>query len=377
MRNRMERNVKRIAAGLLAGALVLTGICFGPTNHPKAYASEVAGASENAVHTEQLEIGKYIQGTERIAPKPEAAGYEGWVFAGWYTDPGCSQETALTKETAETAALAGGTKYAKFVPAELLSVKCQTLADTEEGSRNSQLRLVSTVDNLQYSKVGFEILMEGKQPINYSTDKVYKKITVTDTSASNVVFDYAPKDFHAMAEWFTTVTVVNIQNADFAAGILIRPYWETMDGTLVYGVSRYARVEDYYRNIVNVPVRLYSDKEVAAGYLEVGYDNKRFTYLGKEEGYDVGTVFEEMEAADVVVEGKGKIRCVGNVKDIAKDAKADGLYVNLRFARIGNGTDTAEEIRFEVLNEDFCDNLERKTDVYVPDGVYRQMPGKK
>ena len=229
------------------------------------------------------------------------------------------------------------------------------------------MRLVSTVDNLQYSKVGFEILMEGKQPINYATDKVYKKITVTDTSASNVEFDYAPEDFHAMAKWFTTVTVINIQNADFAAGILIKPYWETMDGTLVYGVSRYARVEDYYRNIVNVPVRLYSDKEVAAGYLEVGYDKNRFTYVGKDDGYDVGTVFEEMEVA----EGDGSIRCVGNVKNITSDKAADGMYVNLRFER-KNASD-ASDARFTISNADFCNKEETTVDFQVFDVIYKQI----
>ncbi len=334
MRNSVRRNMKKIATGFLATTLILAGVCYLPVNTPKVYA-----ADETAIHTEKLNIEAYVGGAERVAPKPQKAGYEEWVFAGWYSDESCGKEYALKKETKT------GEAYAKFVPAGLHSVKCQTLADTTSDKDITQLRLVSAVDNLQYESVGFDIQI-GEHKIHYESQKVCKEIKVTETSNSKVEFGCTPKDFHAMANWFTTVTIINIQKNEFSTGILISPFWTTLDGTRVYGVSRYARVEDSYLNIVNVPVRLYSDEQVAAGYLEVGYDKAKFKYAG----YDAGTVFEEMEAAD----GNSVVRLVGNVKDIKSNVTADGMYVNLRFQKVEGATlGTAET--FTVSGEQFSD----------------------
>ncbi len=360
MRNSARRNVKRIAAGLLAGMLILTGVYYLPANSAKAYA---AGAvDETVVHTEEFyTIEDYVGGAERIAPKPKETGYEEWVFAGWYSDESCKKEYALSSE-AKT-----GKAYAKFVPAELLSVKCQTLAGTTEDRENTQLRLVSTVDNLQYESVGFDIQI-GEKKIQYKSQKVCKEIKATETSNSKVEFDCTPKDFHAMADWFTTVTIINIQKDAFSTGIFINPFWTTMDGTTVYGVSRYARVEDSYLNIVNVPVRLYSDAQAAAGYLEVGYDKDICSYVGAEsgKGYDIGTVFKEMEAA----EKNGVVCCVGNVENIGQNVKTDGMYINLRF-KVSDLT-KLEKMTFSVSKEQFCDKAENELrDFDVFDVVYR------
>ena len=361
MRNRIGRNVKKIAAGLLAGTLILTGVCYLPTNNQKAYAAEVV--DEKVIHTERLNMSQYVNGTEKIAPKPKDSGYEEWVFAGWYSETSCDKGEAITSGIPE-----GNYAYAKFVPAELLSVKCQALLNSDMLER-SQLRLVSTVDNLQYKDVGFEIQMKGKKPIEYSTETVYKSITTSDEI--QVEFSYAPTDFHPMAQWFTTVTIINIDSNDYKAGILINPFWTTLDGTKVYGVSRYARVEDSYLNIVNVPVRLSSDAQVAAGYLEVKYDTGKCSYVGADNGYDVGTVFEEMEVA----EKNGVVRCVGNVKTINQNVKADGMYINLRF-KVSDLT-SLDDMTFTVSKEQFCDNEEKEIQNFdVFDMVYRNITKK-
>ena len=338
MRNSIRRNAKKIAAGLLTATLILVGVCYLPANNSKAYAAGVV--DETVIHTEKLNIAAYVGGAERIAPKPQMDGYEEWVFAGWYSDESCGNEYALREETKT------GEAYAKFVPAELLSIKCQILADTTVNTDSTQLRLVSTVDNLQYESVGFDIQM-GEKIFHYESKKVCKEIKVTENSNSKVEFGCTPKDFHAMANWFTTVTIINIQKNQFTNGIFINPFWTTLDGTTVYGVSRYARVEDSYLNIVNVPVRLYSDEQVAAGYLEVGYDKTKFAYVG----YDAGTVFEEMEAA---ADGAGIVRLVGNVEDIKSNVAADGMYVNLRFEKV-KGVSLATAETFTVTGELFSD----------------------
>ena len=356
MRNSIERNVKKIVAGLLTGTLLLAGVCYLPVNNQKVYAA--VAVDETVIHTEKLNIADYVGGAERIAPKPQKDGYEEWVFAGWYSDESCGKEYALKEETKI------GEAYAKFVPSELLSVKCQTLLNSDR-RENTQLRLVSTVDNLQYDNVGFDIRM-GEKTFHYESKKVCKEIKVTETSNSQVEFGCTPTDFHPMAQWFTTVTIINISQDDYEKGIFINPFWTTLDGTRVYGVSRYARVEDSYLNIVNVPVRLYSDEQVAAGYLEVGYDKTKFTYAG----YDTGTVFEEMEAA---ADGAGTVRLVGNVGDIKSNVSADGMYVNLRFQKV-EGASLEETEIFVVSGEQFSDNLEiLQNDMDVSNIVYKNL----
>ncbi len=353
MKNQMMRKLlKRTAAILLAQALVVAGVCL--TENGSAVQASQTTENTESIYKEQLEVSHYIQGEKRTAPKPTKDGYRDWIFAGWFTDEACS--TAIAKDTVS------GVYYAKFVPAELLSVRCQTLKDTDAAARNSKLRVVSTVDNLNYNRVGFAFKMGDKKSFEFDTTTVYQRI---EEVAGGVSFDYVPKDFHPLAGYFTTVTLINISNEDFQTGFLISPYWETRDGTVVYGVSRYARIEDSYRNIVNVPVRLYTDQEAAAGYLEVGYDSSIYEYVG----CDTGTVYEEMEAAN----SDGKVRCVGNVADIAGNAKADGMYINLRFQVMAGESIPPAGSVFSVLEERFVDREENAVGLAVSDVIYKKL----
>ena len=151
----------------------------------------------------------------------------------------------------------------------------------------------------------------------------------------------------------------NIPKASFATGFLVTPYWVTLDGTKVSGITRYARVEDYYQKNINVPVRLYTDEAVAAGYLEVLIPDG-CTYVG----YDAG-IFEEMEVA---VSGS-TVKIVGNVADISNDKTADGLYANLRFSTSSAPADGA----FTVSNPDFCDISENTKTLSVVEAAYNDF----
>ncbi len=347
---------RKLAAGTLALALTLTGVCVWSGEAAEAQASEVT-EQDTWVHTEQLDISSYrTEEGNYTAPKPTDSTHKDWLFAGWYMEENCT--TAVGADVVE------GECYAKFVPAEVLSVKCQIQAGiTDETTENGKLRIVSTVDTLNYQNVGFEIRIEGGGSLHYETKEVYQRIAA---ESDGVAFDYAPEDFHESAQYFVTATIINIPNTAFKTGIQITPYWTTLDGTKVSGVSRYARVEDGYLNIVNVPVRLYSVEEAAAGYLEVAYDGDKFAYVGA----DTGNVFAEMETAD---DGSGRVRCVGNVADISGNAAADGMYVNLRF-QVKEDVSLGAEETFTVSGEDFCDNQENLLEGYdVSDVVYKNL----
>ncbi len=357
-------NLKRVAAGFLAGALILSGTLNLPENHQNVYAAkEAVTVDEEKALVEKRNVSEFcVDGEngekERTAPKPLTSGHEEWVFAGWYTEEGCAQANALSKDTFD------GEAYAKFVPAELLSVRCQTLAGTNGETEKSKLRLISVVDSPAYASVGFEMQMKGWKH-TYDTDTVCKEVAMKE---GGVPYNYVPKDIHPMGAYFTTVTLTGIVNGNFSDGFFIRPYWKTLDGTTVYGVSRYARVEDSYLNIVNVPVRLYRNQDIAAGYLKVTCDNPNLSYYG----WDAGKVLDEME-----VNGAGaSVRCVGNVGKIDSNVKADGMYVNLRFQWTGTGK-LEQDVTFTVSDTEFCDNEEQNEALDVANVVYKYIKSSK
>ena len=365
MKNGMiKRLCKKITAGVLASALILTAAGLPGGKEQKVQASG-STADETAIYTETLDISTYRK-DGNSAPRPSDGAHKDWIFAGWYETAEC--DTPVAKETA------AGMKVAKFVPAELLSIRCQTLNGTDENSPSSKLRIVSTVDNLKYSRVGFELQMKKADGTTktaiYDTKSVCKEVVETEDGVS---FQYAPADFHPMANYFTTVTVTGISNANFSKGFYIRPYWETLDGTLVYGVSRYARVEDSYLGIINVPVRLYSGAQVAKGSLTVDYDSSRYTYYpNRDESYDLAEgFFTEM----VAVDGEGSVTCTGETG--GADVTADGMYVNLRF-QLKKGSSVPEDgSTFAVANVSFQNQDGNAKTINVPDIVYRKITSSK
>lgn len=330
---------KRVWAYLLAIAMVFTGMtCFG---------APIARA-ENACYTESIDITPYKEG---IAPKPADPAHAGWIFAGWFTDTACT--TAVDRETAT------GAQYAKFVPSGVLSAKCQVLSDTTSTSDTSKIRFVSTIDNLKYQQVGFKYQIAGGAEKSYTTTQVMKSIVANE---GGVAFGYQPTVFDECSQYFITVTMKNIPNRAFATGIRITPFWVTLDGTEVEGVSRYIRVEDHYNKIVNVPVRLYDNADVAAGLLSISYDAAKYDYVGS----DNGTVFDSTKCNAKA----GLVYCVGNVDDISGNTPADGMFVNLRFQLKESQTNDGA---FTVVDKDFCNNVEESVTVSVAEAAYKAV----
>lgn len=158
---------------------------------------------------------------------PERGGY---VFAGWYYNEACTESVEQNVTTLE----AGRKAYAKFVPASVLSVKAQLKLPTgitaEQITADSkvQMRLVTTVDTLRYKKVGFKVTSNG----------ITKEFTTTTayTSINAAGVKVEAKDFSEASTYFITKNLGNItvgSNQD--REIIVQAFWETMDGTIVYG----------------------------------------------------------------------------------------------------------------------------------------------
>lgn len=159
----------------------------------------------------------------------------GKVFAGWYSDKECT--TSYTGTT--------GYAYAKFVDANVLTAWAQI----KEGEETNEIRFLSSVDGLDYEKVGFSISGtygdKNLKATNTETKTVYTYITaeeaqvypnaITKSNDSKFIFTHVIKGLDKETKLTVTVT----------------PYWVTADGTKVNGAPK--TFEAQGGNVVTVP----------------------------------------------------------------------------------------------------------------------------
>ncbi|MBQ2986244.1 MAG: hypothetical protein IJE23_02040 [Tyzzerella sp.] len=186
---------------------------------------------------------------------PEEPGY---VFSGWYED------SEYTKPIEQD--VTSGKAWAKFVEDDVLSVKPQIKvvadgsdADTKPDlpSDETDLRMATTVDSLDYRKISFFVAKEknGAYGAELNTASVegadgrlvYKKLYAIGDEST--VWTYKPTAFAWQSEYFKTFTLTRIPKSDYDKMIKITPYWITMDGTLVRGKTLETCVNDYVNNI--------------------------------------------------------------------------------------------------------------------------------
>ena len=303
--------VKRMTAGALTVAMVVAGFVIAPKT--------AEAANEQSVH--------YTLYTDEdfrtLSEAKKAPTEDGYVFGGWYQGPG-ETKTALTKDTVSSAT---GNIYAKFVPAYVLSVKAQNQSGTKADSVNTSIRILSSVDSIDYQEMGITLYLanrtEKDMPVN---TKVYQKLKVGDNTLT------AKEVFGTASEYFSVWRLTDIANSNFPKIMYVRPYWKTMDGTTVYGLAKYVHIEDGYEKYISVPINLMSDADVAAGVVEMGYSSEDLEF----HDFENGRVFtDEME---INKDTAGKVKMVGNyatVDHYAPDAEC--LYANVRFT-VKNGS---------------------------------------
>ena len=154
---------------------------------------------------------------------------EGKVFAGWYKDAKYTQPLGENVKT--------GLAYAKWVDQNVLSVKAQVDANLTGATEDrTTMRIVTTVDDLDYQNVSFHVETQNAK-------KDYEVTTVYKTIASRIqgqTFDNNPNIFSSESQYFATVVIENLKatSADLEKTFTIIPYWKTADGTKVAGSTR-------------------------------------------------------------------------------------------------------------------------------------------
>lgn len=162
---------------------------------------------------------------------------EGYVFAGWFTDT--SYKTAISKDTRK------GKYFPKFVDEEVLTIRYQLTEETDFQSSKTNLRLITSVDNLKYESIGFTI--NGTEILS---DTVYGAIKGYTKDGVN---NYIPSEvFHGTSSFFATYTLTDALNTidhhgtgdDFGLTVEVVPQWTTKDGTTVEGKRASFEIND-------------------------------------------------------------------------------------------------------------------------------------
>ena len=150
----------------------------------------------------------------------------GYVFAGWFLDKACTK--VLSANSVD------GVAYAKFVDANVLVAKAQITAGTTSESEKTNMRFVTTVDSLDYEKIGFVVTIEGREEQTVATTVVYEQLFAV--GSNNKVDTLTPsKEFSPISTYFGAYSYLNIPMEDFDTKFTVTPYWITLDGTMVRG----------------------------------------------------------------------------------------------------------------------------------------------
>lgn len=230
----MSKKMKRVVTWVLVVCLGIIGFSLLGVKSVKA--SEETG-SEKKVEWEYLNVAEYREGrTQKNFKAPEKDGY---VFAGWYTQ---KEGTTSIEEDFKT-----GMAYAKFVPEEILSVKAQLIKELLEpnGEKNNggAIRFVTTVDTLQYTKIGFYITINGTTAEKASS-QVYDTLFAIGEKGGDPDIEYTPQAFCSLSQFFKTWAFTNIPADAYGTPIEVQAFWVTQDGTTVLGEKATKNIHD-------------------------------------------------------------------------------------------------------------------------------------
>lgn len=340
----MRKFLKRSIARLLACIMLVSGILLMPNK---------VSAADETVSTDMGVV--YVQYTDETEVKDTYFGKTaptysstvevcGYLFGGWFEK---IDESTFRPIKDEAALETVKNYYAKFVPAYVLGVKCQNMHDANEDSPNTNLRFVSGVDSTNYAEIGFVVRavslydsndLKGIKLVGETgpeeVSKVYEKLYVYNGPDTEEGVKYTPKQvLGEAANYFMTYRLDNIASKNFDKAWSIQPYWKTFDGVKVYGLTKYAHIEDGLCGYINIPVNLKRSEGVAAGRLEIDWSalnpNGSTAYEFMEA--ECGMVFDKKVIQE---QNDNTIRCIAYSSSTG-DKSSDNIYINLRFEPVG------------------------------------------
>ncbi len=259
-------------------------------------------ARKYIVYEEITNVSSY-RGETKTAPSQD-----GYVFAGWYEKDG-ETYTALTEAEADKVSSA----YAKFVDEDAFGFKVQLTAGTSKNSATTDLRMVTTVDTLNYKSVGFQVRINGKT-VACVSDTVYPQI---QAFVNEQKVAYEPTVFSEAAAYFATHRITGIPNSMFRTPIVIRPTWTTFDGTVVEAKEDFAKA-----------ITVAECVEEGTGYLEEGLTFEKETDMQYVSGYTGSNTYHATNISCEEYDGSTRVA----VRPVNFDSDGGGyphFYLNL------------------------------------------------
>ncbi len=131
----------------------------------------------------------------------------------------------------------------RYLADEVLSVKLQLATNNQ--SDEASLRIVSSVDSLDFKEVGFDLRV--KVDGVYSATLSKSSTTVYQSIKSNIdgnIIVNSPTVFSNVSEYMFSTRIDNIPSTNYDSQIEIKPYWITNDGKKVYGVTRVVTINE-------------------------------------------------------------------------------------------------------------------------------------
>lgn len=328
--------MKRMFAGVLALVMIMAGAIVAPTQ------ADAAADIKDKIIYEKMDHASHWN-----ADNPTAPIKEGYVFGGWFRAADAEAEGAeleagttnyyapYTKD--EMSQVSAGTAYAKFVPAQVLSVKAQNEAGTNANTTKANVRVMTSVDSRNYDFVGFDIWLVNKNKL-YKDNDYTAKLPLQTTKVYDGIMAggkemLAEDIFGNLSDYVAVWKLGNIAKEHFAKIIYVRPYWITMDGTKVEGLAKYVHVEDQYNGYVSVPVNLLGGESVAAGVLNLVSSTSGLALAGDSEdiAFEAGRLMPEM--AFNYDSKSNTVKMAGNVSTQGNASSKESLYANIRFKK--------------------------------------------
>lgn len=360
---------KKTAAFFLAILLVL-GLAIEPTT---ADAAE-EGYKDEVVFEDKTSDFKTMWKDDGTGTAPIK---EGYVFGGWYIDNEDDMKEALSVDGAKNLVDGDSSEvvYAKYVPSYVLSVKVQHEENTSFGdNQNASVRIISSIDSKNYQKVGFDVYInnnpnnklqhdsdgDGTRDSELETTTIYTGLIVGDDQEN----PRKPQTiFGTQSEYLSVWKLTGTPDQYDAKIIKVTPYWYTMDGTKVLGLSKFVHIEDGYKGYVNIPINLTTGEAVAAGQLQMKYDPTILKLAESREGvvYENAVEFDGVFKASEMAyhdDGNGTITFVGNAETVNTLKNADDIFANIRFQIVDKekypGSASESFLIFSVDEESFC-----------------------
>lgn len=135
------------------------------------------------------------------------------------------------------------------------------------------MRLVTSVDSTYYKNVGFVLRVNGEDSKPCISDTVYATII---GNVNGIRKTYYPKEtFDISSRYFMVCEITKIPNSEFNTDITIIPQWETLDGTIVKGMSKNIKISDACTDqaIENADGSVTVQNRDAGGHVEYTFSN--------------------------------------------------------------------------------------------------------